>query len=280
MVLDLRIPLTKRYQQDVLDKRSRSTSPASSMPPRRSRPSPTAGMRSPTRPGRTPSSPRTSPALASSGSSVDRRPREPDRQRSGARHSSTAPSDRIARRVAFRRRGQMAVHLADRPVHPRPVALPARRLARPLAVEAGLRQGGVDLKFVGLANYQQLLFGLERSHFLGVLKSALAARLGDPRPAIAPDRLRLDARCAEWTLGPVRLGPAPDGRRRCWSASSWLLVQALVSEGGRPGLADRHADLRLRRDRVCSTAWVSASRCWRPSTFRGGASSGSCSSSH
>ena len=33
------------------------------------------------------------------------------------------------------------------------------------------RQGGLDLKFVGFANYQQLLFGLERSHFLGVLKS-------------------------------------------------------------------------------------------------------------
>jgi multiple sugar transport system substrate-binding protein len=70
MVLDMRIPLTKRYQQDVSTPRYRNTSQASSMPPRRSRPSPMVGMRSPTRPGRTPNSPRTSPALASSGSSV------------------------------------------------------------------------------------------------------------------------------------------------------------------------------------------------------------------
>ena len=32
-------------------------------------------------------------------------------------------------------------------------------------------QGGVDLDFIGFSNYQQLLFGLERSHFLGVLKT-------------------------------------------------------------------------------------------------------------
>ena len=32
-------------------------------------------------------------------------------------------------------------------------------------------QGGVDLKFIGFTNYQQLLFGLERTHFLGVLKT-------------------------------------------------------------------------------------------------------------
>ena len=33
------------------------------------------------------------------------------------------------------------------------------------------QQGGVDLNFVGFSNYQQLLFGLERTHFLGVLKT-------------------------------------------------------------------------------------------------------------
>ena len=43
------------------------------------------------------------------------------------------------------------------------IALSLSRLA--------FHQGGVDLKFIGFANYQQLLFGLERSHFLGVLKS-------------------------------------------------------------------------------------------------------------
>jgi hypothetical protein len=33
------------------------------------------------------------------------------------------------------------------------------------------QQGGVVLQFVGFSNYAQELFGLERSHFLGVLKS-------------------------------------------------------------------------------------------------------------
>src|SRR5206468_9264983 len=32
-------------------------------------------------------------------------------------------------------------------------------------------QGGVDLKLIGFAIYQQLLFGLERSHFLRVLRT-------------------------------------------------------------------------------------------------------------
>ena len=42
------------------------------------------------------------------------------------------------------------------------VALSLSRLA--------FRQGGVDLKFIGFANYQQLLDGIEKSHFIGVLK--------------------------------------------------------------------------------------------------------------
>ena len=33
------------------------------------------------------------------------------------------------------------------------------------------RKGGIDLTWVGFSNYQSLLFGLERSHFLGVLKT-------------------------------------------------------------------------------------------------------------
>ena len=30
-------------------------------------------------------------------------------------------------------------------------------------------QGGVELKFVGLNNYAKLLFGIDRTHFLGVI---------------------------------------------------------------------------------------------------------------
>jgi multiple sugar transport system permease protein len=95
-------------------------------------------------------------------------------------------------------------------------------------------QGGVDLKFIGFSNYQQLLFGLERSHFLGVLKTpnpigwaivvatvALsayawirAARSGNVRPIGLVLRL----------VGGILL-----------VGFVWILVQALASDGGRPG---------------------------------------------
>src|SRR4029079_13208084 len=95
-------------------------------------------------------------------------------------------------------------------------------------------QGGIDLKFIGFANYQQLLFGLERSHFLGVLKTpnligwaiviatlalravawTRAARSGNVRPI----GLVLRAVGGIFLVGFV-----------------WILVQALASDGGRPG---------------------------------------------
>jgi multiple sugar transport system permease protein len=94
--------------------------------------------------------------------------------------------------------------------------------------------GGVDLDFIGLFNYQQLLFGLERSHFLGVLKPpnplgwailigtvvlagsawVRAARSGRVRPVGLVLRL----------LGGVFL-----------FVFVGLLVQTLLSDGGRPG---------------------------------------------
>jgi multiple sugar transport system permease protein len=94
--------------------------------------------------------------------------------------------------------------------------------------------GGVSLDFIGFFNYQQLLFGLERSHFLGVLKSPTpigwvillavtasavwawvrAARSGQVRP------LGLVLRLIGGVLLVVFAG---------------LLVQTLASEGGRPG---------------------------------------------
>ena len=95
-------------------------------------------------------------------------------------------------------------------------------------------KGGVDLKFIGFSNYQQLLFGLERSHFLGLLKTpspigwaivvatAALAALAWTRAArghrVRPIGLLLRL------LGGVLL-----------VGSVWILVQALASEGGRPG---------------------------------------------
>ncbi len=106
------------------------------------------------------------------------------------------------------------------------VALSLSRLA--------FHQGGVDLKLIGFANYQQLLFGIERSHFLGVLKPPNAigwtivvavaalttralvrsARSGRVRPVFLVIRF----------LGAVLL-----------VGLVWIVVQALASDGGRPG---------------------------------------------
>jgi multiple sugar transport system permease protein len=95
-------------------------------------------------------------------------------------------------------------------------------------------QGGVDLKFIGFANYQSLLFGLERSHFLGVLKS--------PSPlgwAIVIATAVLVGIAWTRAVRGGRIGPFGLVLRLFAGVLLvgfvWLLVQALVSEGGRPG---------------------------------------------
>ena len=122
----------------------------------------------------------------------------------------------------------MAVHLADRPAHPRPLDLPARRLGRAVALASSRSdQGGVDLNFIGFSNYQQLLFGLERSHFLGVLKSPSPLGWAIVVATVALAGLGLD-RAPSAAAGSGRSG---------WSLRLfagvllvgfvWLLVQAL-----------------------------------------------------
>jgi len=95
-------------------------------------------------------------------------------------------------------------------------------------------QGGIDLKLVGFANYQQLLFGLERSHFLGVLKA--------PSPlgwAIVIVTLALSAYAWFRAARSGRVRPIGLVLRAIGGALLvgfvYLLVQALVSDGGRPG---------------------------------------------
>ncbi len=96
------------------------------------------------------------------------------------------------------------------------------------------QQGGIKLDFVGFANYQSLLFGLERSHFLGVLKT--------PTPigwAILAITVALSV--VAW----VRAARSGAVRRRglvlraiggvFLFASVDLLVQTLAADGGRPG---------------------------------------------
>jgi multiple sugar transport system permease protein len=96
------------------------------------------------------------------------------------------------------------------------------------------RKGGVDLEFIGFANYQQLLFGLEQSHFLGALKA--------PSPlgwAVVIATIGLVGYA--WTRS-VRGGQhgAFGLVLRLFAGVLlvgfvWILVQAMASEGGRPG---------------------------------------------
>ena len=106
------------------------------------------------------------------------------------------------------------------------VALSLSRLA--------FHQGGVDLKLIGFANYQQLLFGLERSHFLGVLRTP---NLIGWAIVIATTALTAAAWIRSARSGRVR----PMGLilrligGLLLLGSVWILVQALASDGGRPG---------------------------------------------
>ncbi len=95
------------------------------------------------------------------------------------------------------------------------------------------RKGAVDIDFVGFRNFQVLLFGTERTHFLGLLK--------EPTPL--GWALVLGSIClAAWWFGrAVRTGMGPFGLVVRLAAGitlvgfTWLIAQTLVSDGGRPG---------------------------------------------
>jgi multiple sugar transport system permease protein len=186
------------------------------------------------RPGRTVSSLPTSPVLASSDSSLELKPEEPVPTGSALRHRATRRatdtldawrSDGAARWLFIWPTVLLILVLSIFPLIAS-VALSLSRLA--------FRQGGVDLKFIGFANYQQLLFGLERSHFLGLLKTpspigwaiviatAALAALAWTR-AVRSHRVRPIGLLLRLVGGVLLVG------------SAWILVQALASDGGRPG---------------------------------------------
>jgi multiple sugar transport system permease protein len=96
------------------------------------------------------------------------------------------------------------------------------------------KPGRVDLSFIGFFNYQQLLFGIEQSHFLGVLRP--------PNP-IGWTVLALTAGLAGWAwvravrsgrVGAVGLVLRLVGAILLMGAVG-LLVETLLSTGGRPG---------------------------------------------
>ena len=137
-------------------------------------------------------------------------------------------------------------------------------------------KGGIDLKFIGFANYQQLLFGLERSHFLGVLKT--------PNPLgwlVVGATIVLVT--VAWTRS-VRGGKVgPFGLVLRLFAGIllvgfvYLLVAGAAERRRPPRRPDRHADLRVRAGSRSSTRSGSGSRCSRCSRCPGASSSGSCS---
>lgn len=93
---------------------------------------------------------------------------------------------------------------------------------------------GVSLDFIGLSNYQQLLFGIERSHFLGVLKS--------PTPlgwAILIGTIAFAAGAWIRAARSGRVRPVGLVLRLIGGGLlvlfTGLLVETLASEGGRPG---------------------------------------------
>ena len=142
---------------------------------------------------------------------------------------------------------RLAVHLAERPRHPVPLDLPARRVADARRLgKLVFQQGKVDVDFVGFSNFTNLLFGTERTHFLGVAPDADAARLGDP------DRRRGPAssgRCSG-ACGAVASGVGRRDRpRRRRAASAIGLVVAR-----RPDAAVRGRPARDRSSSRCSTS--------------------------
>ena len=181
-----------------------------------------------------PSWPPTSRVLASSDSSLDLKPEEPVPSGSALRHRATRRatdtldswrSDGAARWLFIWPTVLLILVLSIFPLVAS-VALSLSRLA--------FHQGGVDLKFIGFANYQQLLFGLERSHFLGVLKSPSPLGWAIVIATIAITSLAWMRAARSGRVGPFGLALRLAGGVLL-VGSVWLLVQALVSEGGRPG---------------------------------------------
>jgi multiple sugar transport system permease protein len=172
--------------------------------------------------------------LASSNSSVDEPPREPVL-------AGPAPRRYVARR-ATETLGAWRSDGAARWLFIWPAVILILVLSLfPLVASVALslsklafNPGRVDLEFIGLFNYQQLLFGLEQSHFLGVLKSPTPIGWAILSASIAltvvawvrtarSGRVRLVGLALRLVGGILALGLIG------------LLVETLASDGGRPG---------------------------------------------
>jgi multiple sugar transport system permease protein len=94
--------------------------------------------------------------------------------------------------------------------------------------------GRVDLSFIGFSNYQQLIFGLERSHFLGVLKPPSPIGWAVLALTVALTVLAWARTARSGHVGLVGLGLRVVGGVLLVGFVG-ILVQTLFSDGGRPG---------------------------------------------
>ena len=185
------------------------------------------------RSARTSSSLRTSPALASSANDVEIA-EDPTSPRSGPRS--------ITAQGAISAFGGLRSDAAARWLFIWPTVLFVLFLSLfPLIASVALslskldfHQGGVSLRFIGFANYQQELFGLERSHFLGVLKSPNILGWLIVGTTIVLTTIAWTRAVRGRQVGPFGLVLRLIGGVLL-VAFVWILVQALFSEGGRPG---------------------------------------------
>ena len=175
-----------------------------------------------------------SPALASSDRPIGREPGEPTPEPSAPRARATRRA--VSSLGAWRSEG------AARWIFIWPTVLLILFLSLfPLVASVALSlsklafvSGGIDLKFVGFSNYQQLLFGIESSHFLGVLRAPNLVGW-----AIVVAVAALVARALLRSVRSGRVRPLFLAIRIAGGlllvGLSLLVVAALASDGGRPG---------------------------------------------
>jgi multiple sugar transport system permease protein len=93
--------------------------------------------------------------------------------------------------------------------------------------------GGISLNFIGFTNYQQLIFGTERVHFLGLLK--------EPNPIGWAFVIAIGGLAAWWFIRAYRAGTRVRGLIVRLLACllgvgfAYYIAQAMMSTGGRPG---------------------------------------------
>ena len=247
MVLDLRIPKTKEYEQDVLDT-AVSQYIAGELTAEETMQQITDGWNQITdQVGR-------DAQLAAYHDepwrpAIDRSISSPagSRPRRDPRAAPPPPSDPIARRLALGRRRQVAVHLADRPRHPVPVDLPARRVADAGVLEARLRARAASTSTSSASRTSRSCSSApsestssassRRPTPLGWVVLGLGAAAHRPGPRRSPARRARPAARRSSSGSPAALLAA---------GLLWLVVETLFSEGGRPGSLVVTIDLRLR----------------------------------